>query len=148
MNVLLMERIANLGELGDVVSVRNGYARNFLIPKGMAMRSTPENRKIFEDRRAELEQAAIERLEGAEQRAALLDDRVVTIVARVGDEGHLYGSVGTQEIAEALTDAGVAVHKSEVRMPSGAIRETGEYQVDIQVYADMVRAVTVLVDPE
>ena len=111
MNVILMERVTNLGDLGEEVAVRNGYARNFLLPQGKAVRATEENREVFEARRSELEASAVERLSEAEQRAHQLDECTVTIVARTGDEGKLYGSVGTVEVAEALSDMGIEVRK-------------------------------------
>ena len=148
MNVLLLDRVTNLGALGDEVEVRNGYARNFLIPFGKAMRATSKNREIFAQRRAELEAAAVARLEGAEKRAALLEDLEITILARVGEGGKLYGSVGPIEIANTLTDLEIEVNRSEVRMPEGPIRETGEYSVEIHVHADVSRTINVLVVAE
>ena len=124
MNVILMERVTNLGDLGDEVVVRNGYARNFLLPQGKAVRATEENREVFEAQRSELEASAVERLSEAEQRAHRLEDCSVTIVVRTGEEGKLYGSVGTVEIAQALSDMGIEVRKSEVIMSEGAIRIT------------------------
>lgn len=148
MEVLLLEHISNLGAFGEEVSVKNGFARNYLLPQGKVLRATPENRKIFEEKRAELERTAIERLESAERRAAVLNDRTVVILARVSEGGNLYGSVGTVEIARALTDAGVEVHKSEIRLPEGAIRSVGKYQVDVQLYAGVMRTVKVIVEAE
>ncbi|MEE3279509.1 MAG: 50S ribosomal protein L9 [Pseudomonadota bacterium] len=148
MNVILMERVTNLGDLGEEVAVRNGYARNFLLPQGKAVRATEENREVFEARRSELEASAVERLSEAEQRAHQLDECTVTIVARTGDEGKLYGSVGTVEVAEALSDMGIEVRKSEVVMSEGAIRITGEYEVDIHLHADVTRGIKVVVVAE
>ncbi len=148
MNVILMERVTNLGDLGEEVAVRNGYARNFLLPQGKAVRATEENREVFEARRSELEASAVERLSEAEQRAHQLDECTVTIVARTGDEGKLYGSVGTVEVAEALSDMGIEVRKSEVVMSEGAIRITGEYEVDIHLHADVTRGIKVVVVSE
>ncbi len=119
MNLILLEPITNLGELGDEVAVKGGYGRNFLIPQGKAVRVTAENRTLFEERRAELERAALARLSEAEQRAEALRGLSVTISAKVGEEGKLYGSVGTRDIAEALSAAGAVVEKGEVKMPEG-----------------------------
>ena len=148
MNVILMERVSNLGDLGEEVVVKNGYARNFLIPTGKAVRANADNRKEFEGRRAELEKAANAKLTDASERAAQLVDRSVVIVARASDEGKLYGSVGTAEIARALTDAVLPIAKAEVRMPEGAIRAIGEYEVDIHLYADITQTVQVQVVAE
>ena len=148
MNVILMERVMSLGNLGDEVSVKNGYARNYLIPTGKAVRATAENREVFEQRRAELTRVANDRLSDAQGRAALLVDREVTIVARASEEGKLYGSVGTVEIARALDDLGVTINRAEVRMPDGVIRSVGEYDVDIQLHADVVQPVHVMVIAE
>lgn len=145
MNVILLEPIANLGDLGDEVAVKGGYGRNFLIPHGKAVRATAANRTMFEERRAELERAALARLSEAEQRAEALRDVSVTISAKSGEEGKLYGSVGTREIAEALSARGTAVEKSEVKMPEGAIRQIGEYEIDIQLHTDLTVTVTVAV---
>ncbi len=148
MNVILMERVTNLGDLGEEVAVRNGYARNFLLPQGKAVRATEENRGVFEARRSELEASAVERLSEAEKRAYQLEECTVTIVARTGEEGKLYGSVGTVEIAQALSDMDIDVKKSEVVMSEGAIRITGEYEVDIHLHADVTRGIKVVVVAE
>jgi large subunit ribosomal protein L9 len=145
MNVILLEPIANLGELGDEVVVRNGYGRNFLIPYGRALRATRGNRTMFEERRAELERAALARLTEAEQRAETLRGASVTISAKSGEEGKLYGSVGTRDIAEAVSALGTPVEKAEVRMPEGAIRQVGEYEIDIQLHSDLTVTVAVAV---
>ncbi|MCY3628239.1 MAG: 50S ribosomal protein L9 [Gammaproteobacteria bacterium] len=146
MNVLLLERVANLGDLGDEVKVKNGFARNYLIPRGLALKATPDNRKIFEDREAELREKAIAKLQGAEQRAAQLTDLTLTILQRSLGEGRLYGSVGPLEISKELVNLGIEVHKSEIRMPSGVIRETGEYDIDIHIHADVSRTIHVIVE--
>lgn len=147
MNVLLLDRVTNLGDIGDEVRVKNGYARNYLIPQGFALKATPENRKIFADREEELRAQAIEKLEGAEKRAAQLEDLEVTILQRALGEGRLYGSVGPVEISRALANLGIEVNKSEIKMPLGPIREVGEFDVDIQVHADVARTVHVIVAP-
>ncbi len=143
MNVILLDRIGNLGDLGEEVSVRAGFARNYLIPQGKAVRATAENRAVFEERRAELERQADLKLGQAQERAAALADMAVTIVVKAGEEGKLYGSVGTLDIAEAVTAKGVAIEKSEVRLPEGVIRELGEYEVDVQLHSDVTVTIRV-----
>ena len=136
MNVILLEPITNLGGLGEEVTVKPGFARNYLLREGKAVRATEANRERFEERRAELERAAGERQSEAEARGRLLLDIAdLTIVVRASEEGRLYGSVGTQEIASALSGRGVEVHKSEVRMPEGVIRQIGEYEVAVQLHS-------------
>lgn len=148
MNVILLERIGNLGDLGDEVVVKPGFARNFLIPQGKAVRATDENRTVFEERRAELERLANERLGEARERAGRLDGMSITIVAKAGEEGKLYGSVGTQDIADAVTAKGVEVEKSEVKLPEGPIRAVGEYEIDLQLYSDVTVTIPVSIVPE
>lgn len=148
MNIILLERVVNLGDLGDEVAVKSGFARNFLIPKGKAVRASKENRAVFEARRAELERIAQERMGEAQGRAAKLQGIVVTISAKAGDEGKLYGSVGTQDIADALVAQGADVAKSEIRMPAGVIRVVGEYTIDVHLHTDVNVAVKVVVVPE
>lgn len=148
MRVLLLDRIANLGDLGDEVDVKNGFARNYLIPQKLAWRATSESREHFEQLREELKQKAIEKLEGAERRAAQLDDQTITILMRVAESERLYGSVGSLEICKALELQGIEVHKSEVRMPDGVIRTTGEYEIEIQVHPEVTRTITVIVQEE
>ena len=148
MNIILLERVSNLGGLGEEVAVKNGYARNFLIPTGKAVHATPDNRAVFEARRAELEKAANAKLTDANERAAALADRRVTIVARASEEGKLYGSVGTADIAQALSEAVLPVTKSEVRMPEGVIRSVGEHEVGIHLHADVTQTVLVEVVAE
>ncbi|MEQ8484479.1 MAG: 50S ribosomal protein L9 [Pseudomonadales bacterium] len=148
MNVILLERIRNLGDLGDEVAVKPGFARNFLIPQGKAVRATVENRSVFEERRAELERVANERLGEAQTRAATLEGMAVTIVVKAGDEGKLYGSVGTQDIADAVVAKGVEVEKSEIRLPEGPIRSIGEYAIDLQLHSDLTVPIQVSVVAE
>ena len=148
MNVILLERVTNIGDLGQEVSVKNGFARNYLIPTGKAVRATSDNRAVFEERRAELEKVANAKLTDAHERAAKLVDQRVTIVARASDEGRLYGSVGPTEIARALTDAVLPVAKSEVRMPDGVLRDVGEFTVDVQFHADVTQSIGVEVVAE
>lgn len=137
MQVILLEKIRNLGELGDSVTVANGYGRNFLLPQGKAVPATKDNTEKFEARRAELEKKAAEILAAAEERAAKFAELTVTIEAHAGDEGKLFGSVGTKDIAEAASAAGVALEKHEVRMPNGALRHTGEFDVDVHLHTDV-----------
>ena len=149
MNVILLERIRNLGDLGEEVGVKPGFARNFLIPQGKAVRATEANRKVFEGRRTELERVSKDRFEAAQVRASKLTDVQVTIAAKSGEEGKLYGSVGTQDIADAVSTAqGVEVLKSEVRLPTGVIRVIGEYEIDLHLHSDVTVTVKVIVVPE
>jgi large subunit ribosomal protein L9 len=148
MNVILLERISNLGDLGEEVAVKGGFARNFLIPQGKAVRASKENREVFEARRAELERVAQERLGGAQARAQKLEGVSVTIAAKSGEEGKLYGSVGTHDIADALTALGTEVAKSEVRLPQGPIRMIGEYDIEVHLHTDVEVTVKVTVVPE
>ena len=148
MQVILLERMNNLGDLGDEVAVKPGFARNFLIPQGKAVQANDANRAVFEERRAELEKAAGDKLAVAQRRADALAEFVLTMVVKTGDEGRLYGSVGPQEVATALTDAGHEVARAEVRMPEGVIRATGEYQVGLQFHSDVSTEVQVNVVAE
>jgi large subunit ribosomal protein L9 len=145
MEVILLEKIANLGELGDQVRVRAGYGRNFLLPFGKAVPATKDNVEQFEARRAELEKAAAAKLAEAQARAGQLDGLVVTIVANAGDEGKLFGSVGARDIADAIAAAGVVVAKNEVKLPLGPIREVGEYEIDLQLHTDVASVVRLAV---
>jgi large subunit ribosomal protein L9 len=138
MEVILLEKIANLGNLGDKVVIKPGYGRNYLIPYGKAVAATASKIAEFEARRAELEKAAAEKLGAAQARAEALSKLQVVITHKAGDEGKLFGSVGTHTIAEAITEAGVAVAKHEIRLPQGVIRQIGEYQVDIVFHTDVV----------
>ena len=148
MNVILLERVNNLGDLGDEVSVKPGFARNFLIPNSKAVQANKANREYFEERRAELEKAANEKLTQAQTRAEGLADTVVTIMVKSGEEGRLYGSVGTQDIADALERDGKTVERSEVRMPEGVIRSLGEYEIALQLHSDVTVKIQVAVVEE
>lgn len=148
MDVILLDKIENLGNLGDKVSVRPGYARNYLIPSGKAKYATKENIAEFEARRAELEKAAAESLANAQSRATKLADLEVTIPAHAGNEGKLFGSIGTAEIADAISATGVEVLKKEVRLPEGALRSTGEYDIVIHLHSDVDADVKVVVVAE
>lgn len=148
MDVILLQRIANLGQLGDKVSVKSGYGRNFLIPQGKAVSATEANTASFEARRAELERVEAESLGLAQARAAKLNELNVVITSKAGDEGKLFGSVGTRDISDALTASGTQVDKSEVRLPNGALRHTGEFHVAIQVHHDVMAEVLVTIIAE
>ena len=149
MEVILLENIGNLGAMGDKVDVKPGYGRNFLIPQGKAVPATKDNVSKFEARRAELEAVAAEALAAAQVRGeALTSLGAVEISATAGEEGKLFGSVGTRDIAEALTAAGCEVDKAEVRLPEGAIRELGEYEVVIQLHAEILSSVAIHIIPE
>ncbi len=137
MQVILLENIRNLGQLGDSVSVANGYGRNFLLPKGKAVPATKDNVEKFEARRAELEKKAADVLATAQARADQIAQLAVTIEAHSGEEGKLFGSVGTKDIADTVSAAGVALEKHEVRLPTGALRNTGEFEIDIHLHADV-----------
>ena len=139
MEVILLEKVANLGDLGEKVSVRSGFGRNFLIPKGKAVFASAENVRLFEERRAELERLAAENLATAEARKTEIDALTdgVTITHKAGEEGRLFGSVGTADIAEACSAAGVEVAKSEIRLPEGPFRVAGEYEVTLHLHTDV-----------
>ncbi len=149
MEVILLENIGNLGGLGDKVEVKAGFGRNYLIPQGKAVPATEANIAEFETRRAELEAAAADTLARAEARAEAINGLgLISISANAGEEGKLFGSVGTRDIAEAICAAGAEIDKSEVRLPEGALRELGEYEITIQVHGDVTAMVAVAVVPE
>lgn len=149
MQVILLDKVANLGSLGDQVNVKAGYARNFLVPQGKAVPATKKNVEFFEARRAELEAKLADVLAAAQARAAALSALTnVTIATKAGDEGKLFGSVGTRDIADAITAAGVAVAKSEVRMPNGVLRSVGEYDIVVHLHTDVNTTVKVAVVAE
>ncbi|SFR74086.1 LSU ribosomal protein L9P [Marinobacter daqiaonensis] len=145
MEVILLEKVANLGSLGDKVKVKAGYGRNFLLPYGKAVAATQENLKAFEERRAELEKAASEKLATAQARAEALEGQSFTISSKAGDEGKLFGSIGVRDIADAITASGTEVEKSEVRLPEGPIRATGEYDIELQLHSDVTVNVKLVV---
>ncbi len=148
MEVILLEKVGKLGSIGDKVTVKAGFGRNFLLPQGKAVAATEANVADFESRRAELEKAAADKKAVAEARAAQVAELAVTIEANAGDEGKLFGSIGTSDIAKAITAAGVEVVKSEVRLPAGALRELGEYDVDIQVHPEVTQTLKLSVIAE
>ena len=141
MDVILLEKVANLGSLGDKVKVKAGYGRNFLLPYGKAVAATADNLKAFEERRAELEKAAAEKLSAAQARGEALEGASVTITSKAGEEGKLFGSVTVRDIAEAAEAKGVSLEKSEIRMPEGPIRELGEFDIDVHLHVFVARFV-------
>jgi large subunit ribosomal protein L9 len=148
MQVILLEKVENLGNLGDKVNVKPGYGRNFLIPGGKATAATAANIEAFEARRAELEKNAADARAQAESRKAALEDVTVTLKAKAGEEGKLFGSIGPADIADAVTAAGVAIEKKEVRMPEGPIRMVGEFEVGIHLHTDVNTSLQVTVEAE
>ncbi len=137
MEVILLQKVDNLGNLGDRVSVKSGFGRNYLIPQGKATEATPQNVARFEARRAELETGAAESLARAKARAEELTDVIVTLSVKAGNEGRLFGSVGAADIAEAVSTAGIELKKAEVRLPQGSIRQIGEYDVGVHLHSDV-----------
>jgi len=145
MQVILMEKLANLGNLGDVVKVKDGYARNYLIPHGKAKRATEANIKAFEVRRVELEKTQAEALAKAQERGAKLEGLTLQVVQKAGVDGRLFGSVTNYDIVEALTKQGMEVERSQVRMPDGPLKQVGDYKLQIAGPPDVLVAITVAV---
>jgi large subunit ribosomal protein L9 len=145
MEVILLEKIANLGELGQVVKVKDGYARNYLIPHGKAKRATEENRKAFEARRAELEKAQATVLAKAQERGAKLDGLTLQITQKAGPDGRLFGSVTNYDIVEALKKQGHEVERAQIRMPQGPLKQVGDYPLEIALHTDVAAKITVSV---
>lgn len=148
MEVILLEKVVNLGNLGDKVTVKSGYGRNFLVPQGKAVLATTKKIAEFEMRRAEIEKAANEKLVAAQSRGEALGKLQIVIAHKAGEEGRLFGSVGTHTIADAIIAAGEHVEKQDVRLPHGAIRHIGEYNVDIHLHTDVIANVLIKVVPE
>ncbi|GLS25367.1 50S ribosomal protein L9 [Marinibactrum halimedae] len=149
MEVILLEKVGKLGNIGDKVAVKAGFGRNYLIPQGKALPANEKNLAEFEARRSELEAAAADKRTAAEARAEKLAAlEAVVITANAGDEGKLFGSIGTRDIADAITAAGVEVSKAEVKLPEGTLREVGEFAVDIQVHSEVIQSVTISVEAE
>ena len=149
MQVILLDKIGNLGNLGDQVNVKSGYARNFLIPKGKAVMATKENVKMFDAKKAELEAKVQALLASATEKAQQISAlEVVTIKSKAGDEGKLFGSIGTKDIADAVTLAGVEIAKSEVKLPEGVIRSTGDYDITLQLHSEVSENITLKVIAE
>jgi len=147
-DVILLEKVGHVGDLGEKVSVRSGYGRNYLIPFGFAVPATAANLEAFEARRAELERAAVESLVAAESRREKLDRLTVTIARKAGDEGKLFGSVGTQDIVTAIQEMGITLERQEVRLPEGPVRATGDYEVVLHLHADVDATIRLRVIPE
>jgi large subunit ribosomal protein L9 len=145
MQVILMEKVVNLGALGDVVKVKDGYARNFLIPQGKAKRATESNLKVFEAKRAELEKAQADQLAQAQERGAKLEGLMVQISQKAGVDGRLFGSVTNIDIVEALQKQGFEVERAQVRMPSGPIKQIGDSAITVALHTDVVVNITVSV---
>ena len=148
MEIILLEKVVNLGGLGDRVKVKSGYARNFLIPKGKATLATVANLARFEARRAELERVAAEALTKAKARAEQLAELIVTLSVKTGNEGRLFGSVGSADIADAVSAAGIDLQKNEVRLSTGSIRQIGEYDVDLHLHTEVKTQIRVNVIAE
>jgi large subunit ribosomal protein L9 len=146
MKVILLEKIRNLGELGALVEVKAGYARNYLIPEGKAVFATKANLAEFESKRAELEKAAAGRLSESEQRAKLLQGQAMVITARATEEGKLFGSVGVREIVEALAKAGFSVERREVDLPTGPIHSIGEYNIQLLLHGDITAMIKINIE--
>ena len=145
MQVILMEKVANLGELGDVVKVKDGYARNFLIPEGKAKRATPENLKAFESRRADLEKAQAETLAKAQERGQKLDGLTLQITQKAGPDGRLFGSVTNYDIVEALHKQGHEVERANIRMPQGPLKQVGDFPIEVALHTDVTVTIKVSV---
>jgi len=148
MEIILLEKIANLGNMGEKVNVKPGYGRNYLIPQGKAAAATAGNIAEYEARRVELEKASADAMTAAQARREELLEKVVTIASHAGEEGKLFGSVGTADIARALTDIGVAVERHEVRLPEGAFRVVGEHDVLIQLHTDVDVTIKLLIEAD
>ncbi|MCX7105372.1 MAG: 50S ribosomal protein L9 [Methylococcales bacterium] len=148
MEVILLEKIANLGNLGDKVTIKSGYGRNYLVPQGKAVPATVTKIAEFEARRAELEKAAHEKLVSAQKIGNELSKIQVEIAHKAGDEGRLFGSIGTHNIAEAITTAGIAIEKHQIRLPHGTIRHIGEYAIDINLHSDVIVTLTIKIVAE
>lgn len=149
MEVILLDRVQNLGDIGDTVRVKPGYGRNYLLPQGKALRATKDNLEVFEARKAELLKKVAESESAAKARAeAITALGSVTLTGRASDEGKLYGSIGPREVADAITEAGVTVDKGDVVMPDGPIRETGEHEVLVHLYAGLEAPINVVVEAE
>lgn len=145
MQIILLEKVVNLGNLGDVVKVKSGYARNFLIPHGKAKRATPENIKLLEERRAELERAQAEQMAAAQETAGKLNGLMVQITQKAGVDGRLFGSVTNVDIAEALKTQGFTVERGAIRMPAGPLKQVGDYPLDVALHSDVTVTITVSV---
>ena len=148
MQIILLEKVINVGNLGDVVKVKQGYARNYLIPQGKAKRATPENIKLLEEKRAELERAANEKLTAAQEQAAKLEGMRIQISQKAGVDGRLFGSVTNFDIVEALKAQGITIEKSTIRMPDGPLKHVGEFPLVVALYLDVTANIAVVVQAE
>lgn len=148
MDVILLEKVAKLGSLGDKVTVKSGYGRNFLIPQKKAVPATAANVETFEARRAELEKEATAKLANAEKRAEQLKELELTLAVKAGEDGKLFGSIGTRDLADLISSTGIEATKAEIRLPNGPLRTTGTFEITLQVHADVTTSLTVHVVPE
>jgi large subunit ribosomal protein L9 len=148
MNVILLEKVAKLGNLGDKVTVKSGYGRNFLIPQKKAVPATAANVESFEARRADLEKEAVAKLATAQKRAEELKELELTLAVKAGEEGKLFGSIGTRDLADLISSTGIEASKSEIRLPNGPLRTTGTFEITMQVHADVTTVLTIHVVPE
>lgn len=149
MEVILQEDVRRLGNLGEQVRVKPGYARNYLLPKGIAVRATPENIEAFEARRAELEKKAAEVRQAAEKRGeAIAAVGTVTLKRKATEEGKLFGAIAASDVADAITEGGAEVERKEVTFPDGVVRETGEFQVEVHLHSDVIQTLTLVVEGE
>jgi large subunit ribosomal protein L9 len=148
MQIILLEKIANVGDLGDVVKVRQGYARNYLIPQGKAKRATPENLKAIEEKRADLEKAAAAKLIAAQALAERLEGMAIQVMQKAGVDGRLFGSVTNIDIVEALKSQGVEIERSMIRMPAGPLKQVGDYPMTVSLHTDVVAHINVAVRAE
>ena len=148
MEIILLEKIENLGAMGDKVTVKPGFGRNYLVPKGKAKPATPENIAEFEARRAELEKIAADALAQAEARREQLDGKTINIAAKAGEEGKLFGSIGTTDITDAVKAAGVDIERNEIRLPEGAFRQVGEYDVTLHLHSDVNATIKLVITAE
>ena len=148
MEVILLEKVAKLGSLGDKVNVKAGYGRNFLIPQKKAVPATAANLESFEAHRADLEKQAAEKLANAEKRAEQLKELELTLAVKAGEEGKLFGSIGTRDLADLISSTGIEASKAEIRLPNGPLRTTGTFDITLQVHADVTTSLTVHVVPE
>lgn len=148
MDIILLENVTKLGKLGDQVKVKSGYGRNYLIPFGKAVPASKENVESFNQRRADLEKAAAEKLAVAQKRSEAVADVELTLAVKAGDEGKLFGSIGTRDLADLISSTGVEVQKSEIRLPNGTIRQIGTYEIGLQLHPEVYSTLTVHVVPE
>ena len=145
MELILLEKVAQLGDPGDLVNVKSGYGRNFLIPTGKAIRADEENKAEYEKRKEEILKAEIDRKQAANEQAKKLESLVLNIEVPVSEEGTLYGSVGTREITDAIAEKGIDLEKSSIRLPEGTFKEVGEYSLDIELHPEVVQSIKVVI---